>query len=252
MSEQISLKHPFFIALDLPNEADAVKFSQNYCNLVGGFKLGPKLILKSQWSVVKEISQLAPVFLDFKFYDIPSVTVEAVKNAFDLGASFVTVHAVVGRETLKMLSDLEEICRKQRFFKILCVTVLTSFTDENQPVHWHDSSILDKVEVLTQAVYESGLRGIVCSPQEFIILKKKFPDMYFVCPGVRFPSLKEEGPLASKDLSIAGEAVEDQKRIMSPEEILQHGVNAFVIGRPVYNHPEPQKVLSYLANLNGS
>lgn len=225
------LKYPFFLALDIKDPSSAWKFLQAHQFNIGGVKLGPKLVLKGGWDFVKKASAIVPVFLDFKFYDIPSVTLAAVKESFNLGVSFVTVHASVGAETLSLLYDFEVEANKTRPFKILAVSILTSFSEVQQLPHWKEGKIIDKVKCLASLVKQSGLSGLVCSPQDLKYLKPLYPEFFFVTPGIRLNSALEQ---LKND---------DQNRTLTPCEALQAGSSALVIGRPVYNNENPDKIL---------
>ncbi|MBE8163491.1 MAG: orotidine-5'-phosphate decarboxylase [Bdellovibrionaceae bacterium] len=225
------LKYPFFLALDKKDPEEAWKFLQAHHDNIGGVKLGPKLILQAGWDFIKKASEIAPVFLDFKFHDIPSVTLAAVKESFRLGASFVTVHASVGKEALSLLYNFQEEANKSRPFKILVVSILTSFSEEQQLPHWKEGAIKDKVKALASLVKQSGLNGFVCSPQEVKYLKPLNPDFFFVTPGIRLTS--NHNALAE----------DDQSRTLTPLEALSAGSNAMVIGRPIYNSENPENIL---------
>lgn len=228
---QVLLKYPFFLALDLEDPSLAWEFLKTHQLNIGGVKLGPKIILKGGWDFVKKASQITPVFVDFKFYDIPSVTLAAVKESFNLGASFVTVHASVGAKALSLLYKFEKEANKSRPFKVLAVSVLTSFAEEEQLPHWRAGAIIDKVKWLAGLVDQSGLSGLVCSPQELKCLKNLYPHFFFVTPGIRLSSCSEN--LIN----------DDQNRVLTPVEALQAGSSALVIGRPIYNNKNPKDIL---------
>ncbi len=202
-------KLSLFLALDVETRDQAWELVSQTKNYVQGYKIGPRLFLSYGLELVKEIKKYSSsqIFLDFKFYDIPSSTLEAVQSAFKLGVDFVTVHAIVGKKTLSLLSQFEKEARLKNFFQVLCVTVLSSVRDsmENQ------SQVLS----LADQVYQSGLRGLVCSPCEVKALREKYEDAFLVTPGIR----------------LEGDSLDDQKRVMSPKQAFQSGSSALVMGR---------------------
>lgn len=213
-------KIPLFIALDVENKAKALDLIQKTKDYVQGYKIGPRLFLTEGSDLILEIkSHGAQVFLDFKFFDIPSSTLSAVQSAFDLGSDFVTVHASVGKEALQLLSQFEKSARQKRDFRILFVTVLSSFS--NSPEH------TAKVLELADSVYKAGLRALVCSPWELKALREKYKDMFFVTPGIR----------------LKGDSLDDQKRVMTPDQALQEGSSALVMGRSFIRAEDPEKIL---------
>jgi orotidine-5'-phosphate decarboxylase len=225
------LKNPICIALDLDRREDTVKLAQKLSH-AGGFKLGPRLIHRYGPEIVKEISQLGPVFVDCKFFDIPSTTVAAVQACFDSGATLVTVHAMVGTETLNQLKKLEDKLAQIRPFKILFVTILTSWSQENLPSSIKNQSIAELVKNLSNEILQSGLTGLVCSGHELDFLDTK--KLWCLVPGVR------------REQDVVG----DQKRTLTPNLALSKGASALVVGRPIIEsrHPE-QELEKFLQSL---
>lgn len=228
------LKNPLILALDLDDESKAWEMVEQTAGMVGGIKIGPRLMLRYGSPFLKKVAAKSPVFLDMKFFDIPSTMVSAVRSAFDIGASLVTVHAQAGIEALTQLAKLEEEYRKTGNVKILAVTVLTSFDTKTLPSVLKSQSISQHVEELVQLVQASGLKGVVCSPQELETLSK-FNNLYLVTPGIR----------------MASGAAGDQKRVMGPREALHAGATALVVGRPIIEATSPvaacREILSLLA-----
>ncbi len=231
------MKSPWFLALDVDSDTQALRLVDLTVESVGGYKIGPRLCLRYGPDFVRRISQRAPVFLDFKFYDIPSTLLAAVQAGFDLGASFVTVHAANGLKALTELAELEAKLQQQREFRVLAVTVLTSFTQDQLPTHWRDQSVVEHMGQMLTMVKSSGLRGVVCSPLEVAMLRQEFSEGYFVTPGVRSP----------------GEVLGDQQRVMTPSQAMVQGASALVVGRPVIQAKDPalaaQSIFAELAGV---
>lgn len=227
------LRNPLILALDLDDESKAWEIVEQTAGLVGGIKIGPRLMLRYGPHFLKKIVAQAPVFLDMKFFDIPSTMVSAVRSAFDLGVSLVTVHAQAGVVALEELAKLEAEYKKTQDVEVLAVTILTSFEEKTLPAILKTQSIEQHVIDLTQLVTNSGLNGLVCSPHELKALSK-FNNLYLVTPGIRTNS----------------DTKGDQKRTMSPQEAMAAGATAIVVGRPILEATSPQKVcLSILETL---
>lgn len=217
------LKVPIFLALDLDSEKDALSLAKATSKYVGGFKVGPQLVLRSQNDLIPRLSEWGRVFLDMKFHDIPNTMKSAVRAGFDMGASYVTVHASAGSYALQELSKLEAELNQIREFRLLAVTLLTSFTPETLPPSMQGQSIDSVVEKLATLSLFNGVRGLVCSPLEVASLRKKFPQAFLVTPGIRRKS----------------DNVGDQSRTMGPAEAIQLGSSAIVVGRPILHAPKP-------------
>ncbi|MCB0415636.1 MAG: orotidine-5'-phosphate decarboxylase [Bdellovibrionales bacterium] len=213
-----NLKIPIFAALDLTEKNKVLDLARKINPYVGGFKIGPRLSVKYGGSIINELSTMAPVFLDAKYYDIPSVTEASVRASFEQGASYVTVHAMCGEEALLRLAELQMSLNQQRFFRVVAVTILTSYAEGALPPNFSTSAISVQVEQLVDLVVRCGLNTVVCSPQEVLRLKDKFNSVDFITPGIRLPH-EDKG---------------DQKRILGPKESLQRGASAIVVGRPIY------------------
>ncbi|HWU42011.1 MAG TPA: orotidine 5'-phosphate decarboxylase / HUMPS family protein, partial [Bdellovibrio sp.] len=77
------MKNPIILALDVDTETQALSIADELSDIVGGFKLGPRLCLRYGMKFVKEIAQRGPIFLDNKHFDIPSTMEAAVRASFD-------------------------------------------------------------------------------------------------------------------------------------------------------------------------
>lgn len=223
------LKNPVILALDVDSKDQAFKILDHVGDLVGGIKLGPRMVYRYGGDLVKQFSEIAPVFVDNKYFDIPSTMVAAVRASFDAGATLVTVHALAGSEALKELAKLETELNQIRPFKILAVTILTSWSQSSMPSSLHSWSVENHVRSLTQEVHNAGLRGLVCSGHELQYLN--YPEIFKVTPGIRLSS--EQSNSQS----------EDQKRVMTPKQAVKAGASALVIGRPILQAHNPRETI---------
>lgn len=219
----LKLDVPLFLALDVDDEKAAMRLAENTKNYVGGFKIGPRLVMASGSHFVRELSRIKPVFVDLKFYDIPNTMEAAVQSVFEAGATFVTVHSLAGKEALTRLARLEKDLNKKRPFKILAVTILTSFRREDLPPGFHTTEISEQVANLSRLAFSCGITGFVSSAEEVEIIKQLHPDIFAVTPGIR---MKGQNP-------------GDQQRVDGPLEALNKGADALVVGRPIVAARDP-------------
>jgi orotidine-5'-phosphate decarboxylase len=119
--------------------------------------------------------------------------------------------------------------------KILAVTVLTSYDDDDLHAAGYRFGVSDLVEARAQQAQALGVDGLVCSPGEAATVRKTVGhQMRLVTPGVR-PS---------------GSASGDQKRIMTPARAIAAGADHLVIGRPILEAADPRAVVdSVLAEI---
>jgi orotidine-5'-phosphate decarboxylase len=230
------LKRPLFVALDVDSEKEAHRIVELTAPYVGGFKVGPRLVLRYGPHFVTELAARAPVFLDNKYFDIPNTMESAIKASFEIGASFATIHAQAGPEAMSRLAKLEKELNQIREFKILAVTVLTSFTAATLPKVLKEMPIQEQVLSLAKQVIESGLTGLVCSPEEVALMRKTFPDSYLVIPGIR----------------MKGSDLGDQKRIADPLSALTNGASALVVGRPIVEAENPAQAAKQYADVTAT
>ena len=228
---------PYFLALDMDEPSLALEMVRQTANYVGGFKVGPRLILRGGADFVRNIATYAPVFIDMKFYDIPSTMESAVLACAELGAQFVTVHASAGKVALERLAEVERGLRNQgRPFQILAVTILTSFSQESLPNILNSVPIDTQVKSLAEDVLAAGLSGLVCSPHEVQRLRQLSSKSFLLTPGIRLP----------------GDSADDQARTMTPKEALSLGASALVLGRPILKAADPVAKAREVYELLGS
>lgn len=218
-----SLSRPVFVALDVDTPEDAFRLANLLEGKVGGFKVGPRLVLPYGRKFVQELARLGPVFVDCKFYDIPSTMEHAVRAVHAMGASFATVHAGSGPTAMARMAEVERELSAERPFQVIAVTVLTSFSDDEWSRVGSRHSISESVVEMCRYVAEAGLSAVVCSPHEIALVKSQSPGLALVVPGIRGP----------------GDPTQDQQRILSPAEALRAGADALVVGRPIVAADDP-------------
>ncbi len=228
-----SAKDKIIVALDLPDEASALRAVEQLTGEVGLFKVGLQLFTACGPSIVRQIrAQGAGVFLDLKFHDIPNTVRHAVESAVALDVQMLTVHAGGGREMLEAATAgaVHSSCI------VLGVTVLTSSNERTLSEMGVQRSVPDQVAALGKIAAESGLGGLVASAHEIGLLRGCIPSgMKLVIPGIR----------------PAGVAVQDQKRVMTPLEAVAAGADYLVIGRPILGAENPlQAAREIAANLS--
>ncbi len=218
-----SLTNPIFVALDVDHADRAIELIRQTRAFVGGFKVGPRLALRYGEPFLKEVARHGAMFVDNKYFDIPNTMESAVRASFEVGATFCTIHAQSGLEAMSRLAKLEQELCQIRPFRILAVTVLTSFKQDTLPSIVSKIPIAEQTTALAKLVLESGLSGLVCSPEEVASLRQQFPKAYLVTPGVR----------------LSGEDRGDQNRVSDPVTAIKRGASALVVGRPIYDSLQP-------------
>lgn len=215
------------VALDLPTAEDAVQMARRIAPVFPYFKIGIRLFTQAGPQLVREVLKHGKVFLDLKFFDIPTVVADAVVQASNLGVSLLTLHASGGAEMMGLCR--EKTAKLPDRPRLLGVTVLTSMADLSE--FGINRPVAQQVELLAGLVRKAGLDGLVCSPAELPELRPKYPELLMVAPGIRGAE-DEKG---------------DQKRTASPASALDAGASYIVIGRPIIAAPDPSAAATKIA-----
>ena len=159
------------------------------------------------------------VFLDLKLHDIPQTTALAVREAQKLGVEAVSVHLSGGAAMLRAAVAVSP--RPQ----LWGVTMLTSLTDADAQVFHEKAQLSRIVENLARLGRQEGLDATICSPQEVALLRRVLEGerARFVTPGIR----------------PAGADLNDQKRVMTPQQAAALEIDYIVVGRPITHAPNP-------------
>jgi orotidine-5'-phosphate decarboxylase len=192
------------------------------------YKVGNELFTSAGPSILEELRRRErSIFLDLKFHDIPNTVAGGVKAAKAMGASLITVHASGGSAMLRAAVD---VAGDQESVGILGVTVLTSLTGPEVAESWGRPAVDPMEEVLRLAgmVESAGAHGIVCSGLEAGAVRKRFGSrLNLLVPGVR----------------PAGEAAQDQARVVTPGEAVRAGARYIVIGRSITKAADPSAAM---------
>lgn len=224
----MSCQTPVVVALDFENKAEAINLVSQLDPKLCRLKVGKEMFTHFGPALVKELQQYKfDVFLDLKFHDIPNTVAKAVKAAADLGVWMVNVHASGGS---RMMSAARESLVSYGTDKphLIAVTVLTSMEQSDLTELGITLTPQQQVVKLATLTQQSGLDGVVCSAQEATLLKQQFgKDFMLVTPGIR--------PASS--------TADDQRRVMTPAQALNAGVDYMVIGRPITKAAQPLDAL---------
>ncbi|MBI1822520.1 MAG: orotidine 5'-phosphate decarboxylase, partial [Nitrospirae bacterium] len=94
------------IALDVETAEEATEWVIRLKPFVQWFKVGNQLFLADGRRIVEKINQLGcRVFLDLKFYDIPTTVAKAGIEATRLQVGMFNVHALGGIDMMKSCID---------------------------------------------------------------------------------------------------------------------------------------------------
>ena len=172
-------------------------------------------------------------FLDLKINDIPQTALSAIDSIKDLKkCRYITVHVNGGLEMLKAIKKKTKTINKN--IKILGVTILTSLNNKSLKEMGHTKSVEQLVLKQATLIKKSGCDGIVCSAQEAKLVRRKFKNLFILTPGIR----------------LTGDNVNDQSRVMTPNDAFNNKVSGIVIGRPLIKGNIKNNIQRLIDHLN--
>jgi orotidine-5'-phosphate decarboxylase len=215
----IAPKDRLIVALDLPGIAEAEAIIAKLGDGATFYKIGYQLGFAGGLSLAEKLARSGKkVFVDLKLHDIGNTVSGGVASVAKLGAAFLTVHAYP--QTMKAA-----VQARGPSLKILAVTVLTSYDQNDLAEAGYSGSVAALVKTRALQAKAIGIDGIVCSPEEVGAVRAAVgPGMALVTPGIR----------------PAGAASGDQKRIMTPAKAIAAGADYLVVGRPVTEASDPK------------
>ena len=172
-------------------------------------------------------------WLDLKINDIPQTALSAIDSLKDLKkCKYITVHASGGLEMLKAIKKKTKTINKG--IKVLGVTVLTSLNSKSLKEIGHTKSVDQLVLKQASLIKKSGCDGIVCSAKEAKLVRRKFKNLFIITPGIRLP----------------GDNVNDQSRVMTPNNAFNNKVSGIVMGRSLIKGNIKNNIQRLIDHLN--
>lgn len=217
------MKNPIIFALDVPTVYEALRYVDLLKDHVGMFKVGLELYLKEGPLIINEIKKNCDndIFLDLKLHDIPTTVERTMRILSDLGVYMVTVHAQ-DRNMVKAA-----INGSKGKVKVLGVTTLTSSKSSTS-------------EIIDNTLKTSSVKGygVVCPGAYISTIKRNYPDLTVVVPGVR--------PYKSFVNWLIEKRTNDHRFMITPSKAMRLGADYIVIGRPIRDADDPVKAVKYI------
>jgi len=225
-------KNKIFIACDSTNISrirEIIKKSKT-SKLKIGYKFGLEFLNSKNGR--KFVSQLKNqiTFGDYKFSDIPNTCSSAIKAIKDLKFNYCTIHISSGLEALKAAK------KASGRIKLVGVTILTSLDNKSLKEIGFNSDVKKLVYHQAKLANKAKLDAIVCSAQEVKIVRKVFKKE-IITPGIRFNSKLKSN-------------INDQKRVLTPQQAYKNGSDWLVIGRPITKGNIKNNIQTLINHLN--
>lgn len=223
-TKKIALQDRIIVALDVDDPELAKEMVRRCEQRTRYFKVGLQLFMASYFEVVDWILDRGhKVMLDLKFFDIPETVKLAVEQVNNRGVSLATIHGndAIVRAAMEARGDL----------KLLAVTVLTSFGEEDLRAMGMTQSVEDLVLFRARRALQLGCDGVVSSGLEAERLRQDLGHkLLIVTPGIR----------TGANIS---DSFDDQKRILTAGQAIVNGADHVVVGRPITKSDDPLRVL---------
>ena len=219
-----------FVACDVSSQKEILDLLKLIHKDISGIKIGLQYITQRSPEEIRELSKFKkPIFYDGKFFDIKNTLVESVKSLENLNVSYATVHLLNGLDALKAANQVAQKIN----LKLLGVSVLTSFSDEDLENLGFNNKVEGQVKRLIRIAVDSNLFGIICSPLEIKMIKEIAPNLKCFTPGIRMDDVKD-----------------DQKRTMNANEAIKAGSDYLIIGRPITKGNPKENIKNILSSID--
>lgn len=221
------------VALDFHNRADAMELVQRIDPGSCILKVGSEMFTLFGPDFIRELVKAGyKIFLDLKFHDIPNTVAQACLSAAELGVWMINVHASGGLAMMTAAVAALDTCRTHRPL-LIAVTILTSMDSIELPAIGIEASVEKQVSRLALLAKQAGVNGVVCSAHEVPMIKAQCGAHFLtVTPGIR----------------LQGDGLDDQSRVMTPENAVKLGSDYLVVGRSITRAPEPEKIINSIRN----
>lgn len=230
--KNIPLRDRIILALDVPTPEMAKELVLKTESRLGFYKVGLQLFMADWFHTVDWLVERGhKVMVDLKFFDIPETVHLAVKQLMARRVSLATVHGNDAIVKAAMAATRDKA--PDESLRILAVTVLTSFGEEDLRAMGMTQSIEDLVYFRAKRALDLGCDGIVSSGLEAARLRGQLGEkLLIVTPGIR------PGANIAED--------DDQKRVMSAGRAIGSGADYVVVGRPISKAEDPERVIATL------
>ncbi len=213
-SAPIPAHERLIVALDVPDTDRARELVQRLGDAASFYKVGMELFMSD--GCLDFIDWLRGtgrrVFVDLKFFDVPATVGRAIARLSERGVDFATIHGNQGIMESAAAS-------KRNGLKVLAVTALTSLDRGDLDDLGFTCDVHALVLSRARRALEAGCDGVVSSGLEVPALRQAgLHDLVVVTPGIR---------------PVDNRPVDDQKRVMSPEQAIAAGADYLVVGRPI-------------------
>lgn len=204
------------LALDLPDRKSAFALLEQVIDSVDVIKFNYPLVLNEGIRLLAETKKRfnKPIFADFKIADVPVTNNRIIKLCTDYGADAVMIHGFVGIDALQ---KARHTARKIKLF------------------------------LMTQLTNPGGLDFYAPFSEKFAEIARTLGMDGIQAPGNRPEAIKKARAIVGDDLTIVSCGIGAQGGEFGGA--LKAGADYEIIGRAIYNNPDPQKKVMEIKKL---
>jgi len=239
--KNIKIKDRLILSLDVSGKTEALEVLKQADNRISTIKIGLELIYNEGLSIVEMVKKSGyKVMLDAKLMDIPNTVAGAARGISRFDVNIITLHTFGGSSMIKNANDTlmqlssQKNKKKPLFFG---VTVLTSLDDSDLESFGFKIKYTELVLNMARIGIESGIDGIICSPNEVGLLRENLGRNFLIAtPGIR----------------LAEDSTADQKRINTPEKAIRDGADFIIVGRSIIKSQDIKNTIELFLKKIGS
>ncbi len=216
--------------LDLGPRRDALAMVDYLSRYVGMFKVGRHLYLHSGPELIREIRRRgAEVFLDLKFHT-PRFAHKAAAEATRLGVKMFDLHAGHCLEMMERTRhEVGRLCHQEGLRRpyIIAVAMLAGMNGHDDTCSAGCASAPDKISLLARLAADASMDGVITSPCQVGRVRMACGRRVMILTSAIFPD----------------ELWCEHPERVGPAEAVRSGADYLILGKPVWNAPDPLRLI---------
>ncbi|MCL7416022.1 MAG: orotidine-5'-phosphate decarboxylase [ANME-2 cluster archaeon] len=202
------------LAMDVTDKDAALDITEKTAPYLDAVKVGYPLVLVAGVDIISDLARFAPVIADLKVADIPNTDRLILQQAYRAGAEAVIVHAFTGRDSLESCVAEAGIWGRDVF----------AVTEMSHP--GAADFMAAPAEDMARMAADCGVNGVVA-------------------PATRPERVKQIRDIVG-DLTIISPGVGAQGG--SAGDTIQAGADYVIVGRSIYQSPDPAAAAKQIAD----
>jgi orotidine-5'-phosphate decarboxylase len=230
LSRQSLLKERLIVELDHRARREALTMVDSLSPYVGMFKVGKHLFAQAGPDIIREIRRRgAEVFLDLKFH-APRVACKAAVEATRLGVKMFDLHAGHSIGTMERTRlEVNRLCHCEGLRRpyIVAIAMLAGMNGSVETCSPQCAPAADQIALLARLAADASMDGIVTSPCQVSRVRAACGRRVMIVTSINPPD----------------EAWCEHPERVSPAEAVRSGADYLILGKSVWNAPDPMRTI---------